>query len=84
MLQVPTTELAPLTQDPTLHELRWHTGRTVVELAEVVGYSVSHTSNVLSGTVPMTAPARWAKALGVSAKAAGRAWTAARAEQVRP
>ncbi|MFF1792825.1 hypothetical protein ACFVXQ_01040 [Kitasatospora sp. NPDC058263] len=83
-LRVPTTELAPLTKEPTLHELRWHTGLTVIELAGRVGYSVSHTSNVLAGAVPMTDPPRWAAVLGVSAKRAARSWDAARAEQVRP
>ncbi len=83
VLDVPTTELAPLTAAPTLHELRWHTGLTVVELAEAVGYSVSHTSNVLAGVVPITDPPRWTKALAVSAKRVAAAWEAARAEQVR-
>lgn len=75
-----TAELAPLSEAPTLHELRWHAGLTVAELAERAGYSVSHTSLVLAGVSPVTEPKRWATALNVSQRRITAAWTAARTE----
>ncbi|MBV9026446.1 MAG: helix-turn-helix transcriptional regulator [Streptomycetaceae bacterium] len=80
-LEVPTTELAPLSKDPTLHELRWHMGLTVAQLAGYVDYSLSHTSAVLSGAVPITEPARWSKALGTTQRAVKAAWEASRSQQ---
>lgn len=82
-LAVPSTDLAPLRPNPTLHELRWHSGLTVAQLAAAAGYSVSHTRLVLAGVNPITAPAAWAKALQVKNDSdLMRAWEAARAEQV--
>lgn len=82
-LEVATTQLAPLSQAPALNELRWHAGLTVADLAERVGYSLSHTSSVLHGAVPMTDPARWAKALGRPRGTVERAWDAAKENQAR-
>lgn len=82
-LGVPSTRLAPLSESPALNELRWHAGLTVAELAERVGYSLSHTSSVLHGAVPITDPARWARALRRPRSAVEKAWTAAKAEQAR-
>jgi transcriptional regulator with XRE-family HTH domain len=80
-LDVPTTALAPLSKAPTLHELRWHAGLTVAQLAERVDYSLSHTSAVLAGTVPITEPVRWSKALNRTQRAVKAAWEAARSQQ---
>lgn len=82
-LDVPTTQLAPLRASPTLQELRWHAGLTVAQLAQKVGYSLSHTSSVLHGVVPMADPARWAKALGRPRRAVAEAWDAAKETQAR-
>jgi lambda repressor-like predicted transcriptional regulator len=82
-LGVSTTQLAPLSTQPTLNELRWHAGLTVAELARQIGYSVSHTSTVLHGAVPMTDPARWAKALRQSRAVVEKAWDAAKEMQAR-
>ena len=79
-LKVKTTDLAPLQEAYTLHELRWHAGLTVAQVAEKVGYSVSHTSLVLSGVSPITEPKRWAEALQVSQRRIASAWTTSRAE----
>ncbi|MFI9041638.1 helix-turn-helix domain-containing protein [Streptomyces sp. NPDC053726] len=82
-LGVSTIQLAPLSTEPTLNELRWHAGLTVAELARRIGYSVSHTSSVLHGVVPMTDPPRWAKALHQSRAAVEKAWDAAKETQAR-
>lgn len=73
-LDVRTTDLAPLSKRPTLHELRWHAGMTIAQLAGEVRYSVSNTSSVLHGAVPMTEPARWSKALGATEEIVTAAW----------
>ncbi|WP_327072042.1 helix-turn-helix domain-containing protein [Kitasatospora sp. NBC_01302] len=79
-LEVPTTDLAPLSRTPTLHELRWHAGLTIAQTAERAGYTLSHTSAVLSGTVPVMEPARWAQAFGTTQRAVKQAWLAARSQ----
>lgn len=82
-LGVPTTALAPPSAAPTLHELRWHAGLTVAQLAERLRYSVSHTSSVLHGAVPITEPGRWAKALSATQKNVKAAWSASQSRQAR-
>ncbi|MFJ3883437.1 helix-turn-helix domain-containing protein [Streptomyces sp. NPDC090077] len=82
VLEVPTTDLAPLSKAPTLHELRWHSGLTVAELAARVGYSESHTASVLAGVSPITDPGRWCPVLEVTAPALRRAWESTRAQQL--
>jgi len=83
-LQLRTTELAPLREPATLHELRWHTGLTVGELAARAGYSLSHTRLVLSGVSPIIEAARWSAALETDEEQVFRAWNAARAEHAEP
>ncbi|MFI1769050.1 helix-turn-helix domain-containing protein [Streptomyces sp. NPDC020800] len=80
VVNAPTTDLAPLREACTLHELRWHAGLTVAELAQRVGYSISHTALVLSGVAMITEPKRWADALTTSQRQVRIAWRAARAE----
>ncbi|MFD8146136.1 helix-turn-helix domain-containing protein [Streptomyces sp. NPDC059708] len=82
VLDVPTTDLAPLSATPTLHELRWHAGLTVAELAERAGYSESHTASVLVGVSPITDPGRWCGPLDVTGPRLHEAWEAARARQL--
>jgi len=80
-LEVPSKVLAPLSAQPTLHELRWHTGLTVAQFAERIGYSVSHTSAVMAGAVPITEPRRWTAIMNTGLEGLARAWEASRAEQ---
>jgi transcriptional regulator with XRE-family HTH domain len=77
-LKVPTTDLAPLSDTPTLHELRWHAGLTASDLAEAVGLSVSRVSAQLRGESAITRHDQWVEALGVSREALDAAWASAR------
>lgn len=77
-LEVKTTDLAPLSQEPTLHEYRWHAGLTVAELAAAIGLSPNRVSVILRGEDRITHPERWAKALGVSPDLLTAAWEATR------
>lgn len=74
VLGVATTDLAPLTDEPTLHEYRWHTGMTVAELAAEVGLSPDRTGVVLRGEDRITRPDRWAQAFGVTEEQVLAAW----------
>jgi transcriptional regulator with XRE-family HTH domain len=78
-LGVPTTDLAPLSDQPSLHELRWHAGLTVAELAHAVGLSRDYVSRILRGAVEITQPDRWAAALNTTQAAVTDAWNTAHA-----
>ncbi|MFY0409740.1 LuxR C-terminal-related transcriptional regulator [Solicola sp. PLA-1-18] len=67
-LRVTTTDLAPMSEHPSLHELRWHTGHSVTSLAQVLGFSAGQVGAVMGGRAPMTNPDRWARALKVDLK----------------
>jgi transcriptional regulator with XRE-family HTH domain len=76
VLEVATTDLAPLSDTPRLHELRWHAGLSVTELAARLELSPEYTSQILRGEVRMADPHRWAHALVVGTEAATAAWEA--------
>lgn len=75
-LEVPTTELAPFQDPPRLHELRWHRGLTVAQLASKVGRSTDYTSSILRGEAPITDRPRWAELLGVDEDLLRQSWEA--------
>lgn len=83
-LEVETTKLAPLSDDPPLHELRWHSGLTVSALADRVGISEGLLGGIMRGADPLPTESasrrRLAAALGVDAPTLKAAWTAARRE----
>jgi plasmid maintenance system antidote protein VapI len=74
VLEVPTTELAPLSARPILHELRWHAGLTNADLAQQVDLTRDYVSRILRGEVGITDQERWADALGVSPAEVQQAW----------
>lgn len=77
-LQVATTDLAPLSDSPTLHEYRWHTALTVTDFAARLGLSVGRVSALLRAEDPLPDPAAWAHALGVDEDQVQAAWAEAR------
>jgi transcriptional regulator with XRE-family HTH domain len=80
VLGIATTDLAPLSPQPRLTELRWHAGHTVASLAVELGITPGHAGQVLRGEMRITDPERWATALGVTSDQVDRAWEAARAD----
>jgi transcriptional regulator with XRE-family HTH domain len=80
VLEVPTTDLAPLSRTPTMHELRWHAGLSVEGVAKRVGLTRDHVARILRGEIPIRDEARWADALSVPAATLQRAWEASHAE----
>ncbi|GAB3868567.1 hypothetical protein GCM10028801_44710 [Nocardioides maradonensis] len=82
VLDVPTTQLAPLSASPTLLERRWHAGHTVATLAEQLGRSAAYIGRLLRGGDPI-APAtlpQWAQALGITEAQVTQAWENTRAQ----
>jgi transcriptional regulator with XRE-family HTH domain len=80
VLDVATTDLAPLSAQPRLAELRWHAGHTVASLAAELGLTPGYTGHVLRGEMRVTDPIRWAAALSITIDQLDRAWHAARAD----
>jgi transcriptional regulator with XRE-family HTH domain len=80
VLGVATTDLAPLSEQPRLTELRWHAGHTVASLAAELGLTPGHTGQVLRGEMRITDPTRWAAALSITQDQLDRAWHATRAD----
>lgn len=73
-LGVATTYLAPLSERPHLHELRWHAGLSVTALATQLGRSEGATSRALRGEIRITDLQSWADALGVIPAQVQAAW----------
>lgn len=73
-LGVDTTELAPLSQRPTLHELRWHAGLDIATLAERLRLTRDYVAQMARGEVRIRDLEAWADALGVTPQAAAQAW----------
>jgi hypothetical protein len=78
VLEVDTTRLAPLSKEPTLHELRWHAGVTAGELATAVGLSLNTVGAQLRGENPISRPDQWCEALHVGPDELDAAWRNAR------
>jgi transcriptional regulator with XRE-family HTH domain len=81
-LGVPTTDLAPLSDDPPLRELIWHAGLLVEDLAPILERSALHTGAILRGDYPIPDEPTLAKALGVPVDQVTAAWHAARRERL--
>lgn len=82
VLGVATTDLAPLSDAPTLLERRWHAGHTVTTLAEQIGRSSAYTARITRGGQPIAPAAlpQWATALNISEAEVQRAWENTRAQ----
>lgn len=78
VLQVATTDLAPLSDDPTLHEYRWHAGLTAAELAAEIGLSGARVSAQLRGEDGLTHREKWCAALDVDLNRLQAAWLSTR------
>lgn len=78
VFDVPTTELAPLSEHPTLSELRWHTGLQVGEFAERVGLSSTVIGAQLRAEARITRPEAWCELLGVTTEQLDEAWETTR------
>ncbi len=83
-LEVETTDLAPLTDSPTMHERRWHQGLTARDLAVATETSLTMTGRYLRGAaeIPLEKRDAWQAALGVDADALQRLWEQSRRELV--
>lgn len=75
---VPTTELAPLSERPTLHELRWHTGLQLGEFADRVGLSSAVISAQMRGASRITRPQIWCELLDITPEQLNVAWETSR------
>jgi transcriptional regulator with XRE-family HTH domain len=86
VLGIPTTELAPLSDDPTLMERRWHAGLTVDALAHHLGRSPGYTGLLLQGAqpIPHASLPRWAAALHITPTQVQQAWLATRRQLLQP
>lgn len=74
VLDVATTDLAPLSDPPRLHELRWHAGLSVADLAVELGLGPEYTSQMLRGEVAISDPGKWATILQVDPQLVRTAW----------
>lgn len=82
VLGVATTDLAPLSDAPTLLERRWHAGHTIATLAAQLGRSSAYTARLARGGQPI-APAslpEWAAALNITEAQVQQAWENTRAQ----
>lgn len=82
-LGVATTDLAPLSDAPTLAELRWHAGYTAANFASAVGLSPSLVGDQLRGDTPISRPDRWCELLGVDLDLLWAAWDNSREQRRR-
>jgi hypothetical protein len=83
-LGVATTELAPLSAEVTLHELRWHTGLTVRELADRLNLSEYRTGAMLRAEDRLSRREAWERVLGVSGDVLDEAWANSRRRSLPP
>lgn len=82
VLGVDTTELAPMSATPTLHELRWHAGMTIAEMAAKIGLSVGRVSMQMRAEDKITHTERWCEALSVSPETLSAAWVNTRKQKM--
>ncbi|MFY0407921.1 helix-turn-helix domain-containing protein [Solicola sp. PLA-1-18] len=82
-LDVATTDLAPLQDPPRMHELRWHAGLTVAQLATKLNLTANTIGGTLRGAAPITRPDQWAHALNTDTHTLDAAWHATREDLKR-
>jgi transcriptional regulator with XRE-family HTH domain len=79
VLDVDTTDLAPLSAAPTLHELRWHAGLGLQALADEVGLTREYVARICRGETAIRNLEVWATALHASPGQVRAAWDATHA-----
>lgn len=82
VLDVETTDLAPLSADPPLRELIWHAGLLVEDVAALIGRSQLHAGSIIRGDFPVPEPEALADALNITSEQLDAAWHAARRERL--